>query len=120
MTRRDQEPRKGRFNNTDEEMLYRLSLHGWANASSGEVDAITGFFARIAISAAELPEIVEAFEEDIAEVGVTSTAGLIGFWLLREHSDGFVTVEECDSEPDLIQAYEALERDYGSWLGDES
>lgn len=108
----------GKFRDAVDEMLYTLSLHGWAN-ESGDVESPTGFFARISITRQELPEVVEAFQDEIAAQGFTDTAALIGHFLLFEDSQGFVEVDEYDDEPSLRIAYEGLEALYSQWAEED-
>lgn len=108
------EPR-GKFGNHVDEALYEMSLEGWGNESSGDVEAPTGWFARISITAEELDEVVQAFEERLAEIGLDGNSSLIGHWLLREDDQGFVEAEEFDSEGELQSAYAELDQAYGLW-----
>lgn len=108
---------KGKFDSDIDAALYELSLHGWANESSGNVEAPTGWFGRVSISREELPEIAEAFEEEFRREGFTELAGLIGHFLVREDSVGFVYVDEFDGEDEAKEEYERLDREYSEWEG---
>lgn len=110
---------RGKYGNHIDETLYVMSLEGWANESSGDVEAPTGWFARISINEQELPEVVLAFMEDIQNIGLDTPSALLGHWLLRENSIGFVDAEEYDTEDELKAAYDELDGRYGEWLGQD-
>ena len=111
--------RIGKFDCNRDAVLYSMTLGAWSCRSSGDVEAPTGFFAEISNKPNELAEIVDAFEEDIEREGLTDTAELIGEFLLREDSQGFVGVDEYDTEAMLKAAYDELERQYSEWEGDD-
>ena len=110
----------GKFNNLTDQMLYRLSIDGWCNESSGSAEAPTGWFARISISLAELPEIVDAFDEPMAGAGFVETESLIGHHLIIEDGSGPLRVIAYDSEPELRSDYRALTTAYDEWTGGRS
>jgi hypothetical protein len=109
----------GKFADPLDEVLYGISVDGWANASSGSVEAPTGFFARISNTPEELQEVTEAFDQEIERVGLRETARLVGHFLLREDDQGFVTVQSYETQAELIEEYEVLDELYGDWLGDD-
>jgi hypothetical protein len=114
---REQQPDRvrGKFFNGIDSMLYRLCLDGWSNESSGSVEAPMGWFGRISISHAELPEVVAAFSEEFAGAGFTDTPALVGNFLVKESNLGLVDVDEYDTEAELIDAYGELEAQFVSW-----
>jgi hypothetical protein len=120
MERDESERPRGKFVDLTEEMLYRLSLDGWANESTGDVASPIGWIGRISISREELPEIEDAFGEVFEGAGFEDRAGLIGHWLLSEDNFGFVEVHEMDSEEELVAIYRELSAEYDRWLGEES
>lgn len=107
---------KGKFGNARERVLYQMSVDGWANESSGEVEATTGYFAKIVVEPAELPEVVDAFEEEIADAGMTDTQELIGNWLLLENALGQIAVRAYEGREELDHDYRILSEAYGAWL----
>lgn len=100
-----------------DEVLGEMQDNGWANASSGNVEAPSGYFSRISNSEAELPEIYQAFESTIEEMGTYgfTAEALLGHFLLITDSQGFVNVAQFESEAHLIHDYETLERMYDEW-----
>lgn len=111
-----QETQKGKFNSARDEALYRMTLTGWANQSSGDQASPTGFFARISIYPNELAEIIEAFEDELREVGSPEPRDLLGDFTLHEDDLGFVTVIKHDDETSAQAAYDELNAAYEAWL----
>lgn len=101
-----------KFDSKRDELFYVMTLEGWANASSGNVECPTGFFARISNSAQEIEEIRQAFTEETRAV---SDDEIIGHYLCTENDLGFWYVEEFPTESALISRYEQLERIYSEW-----
>lgn len=110
---------KGKFESYRDEKLHEFSLHGWANASSGDVQSPVGWFARISISIDELPEIVEAFEGHYSGEGFQELKPLLGHFLLGEDCEGSVSVTQFETEAELVRAYEELDAAYSAWEGQE-
>jgi hypothetical protein len=103
-----------KFDSARDELLYVMSLEGWANASSGNVECPTGFFARISNDAREIPEIRQAFPDESAGI---SNADIRGHFLCIEDSLGFWHVTRYETARALELAYSALEAEYIEWLG---
>ena len=74
-------------------LLARIALDGWNNQTSGDVS-------RVSITEAELPELTEAFAEDLEMEGLADPSVLAGHFLVT------VTVTEFGSESEVIRAYE--------------
>lgn len=112
----DPELFKGRnFSRPRDEVLYLMDAEGWANESGGATNASSGYYARISNTPAELDEVVDAFAKEIADVGLADAAELIGHFLLKQASDGYVSVHTYPSEPQLKLAFDVLERSYAEW-----
>lgn len=111
-----EEERKGKFENGREEVLYRISLDGWANAIDGHCESSTGTFAKIIIEPEELAEITEAFEEEIEEAGLTDTQELIGRWLLLENGLGQIALRAYEGLEELNHDYQMLSDAHSLWL----
>jgi hypothetical protein len=105
-----------KFDSARDELLYVMTLEGWANESSGESDAPMGFFARISNSPNEIAEIRDAFPR---ETVVLDDAEMIGHFLCQENSQGFWYVESFDSEYELKRAYRHLDRLYSEWASED-
>lgn len=123
MEREGGEPpeQRSRFDSRIDEAIYRFALEGWANQSSGDRDSLTGWFARISISREELAEVLDAFREQLdgMEFPKDEEAALIGHFLLVE-SGPTVTVDEYDSEAEVVQAYTTLDSAYRRTIGGAS
>jgi hypothetical protein len=102
----------GKFNSDRDELLYVMTLEGWANESSGNVESPTGYFARISNGPRDIAEIRDAFPEETRPV---SDSEITGHFLLQENDLGFVSVSEYDSEAELIRVFRMLEETYADW-----
>ncbi len=112
----EKEKPQRRFESLEDEMLYRMSISGWCNESSGSIVCpTTGYFARISINEQELPEIADAFEQVFAGAKFTQHDQVLGHWLVSDRG-GQVQVTMYDSEPEVIHDFRQLNRAYKSWL----
>ncbi|QBZ72291.1 hypothetical protein SEA_CIRCINUS_249 [Streptomyces phage Circinus] len=106
----------GKFDSDRDELFYVMSLEGWANESSGDVECPTGYFARISNGRSDIPSIRDAFPEESRPV---SDDEIVGHYLLQENSQGFVSVYDYASEWQLTRAFRILEETYSEWTDDE-
>ena len=91
------------------ELLHQLTLDGWANDSTGDVDH-DGFHASLVIvEPAEQPELTDAFDQPIPA----------GSWLLVEDEQGFVTLERYPTPLAARQAFTRLQNDRGGFGSDD-
>lgn len=93
-----------------------LVTGGWANESSGDVEAPCGHFALIDMTTER------AMMRDVLEE--TGEAQLIeeiepAWYIVVTDSQGFVGHMRCDSEAQARFQYDTLEAAYGEWLGDD-
>lgn len=102
-----------KFDSARDELLYAMTLDGWANESSGNVECPTGYFARISNDPQDVPSIRDAFPNETKGM---SNAVMVGHYLLRENDQGFVYVSEFSNSVELIRAYRVLESEYSEWL----
>jgi hypothetical protein len=112
------EPRKGKYNSARDEALHIMAVQGWANDSAGDVESTTGFFSKISIDDAELPEITEAFEQELIEAGVTDTRTLIGHFMVLEDNYGNVNVDTYTEQWKLDQDFESYKNEWIIWAED--
>lgn len=91
--------------------LYVMSQEAWACESTGADDNVLGYTSWMANSAAELPEIVDAFGEEFERVGLRDHAQLIGNWLI-DRSGIYVDVLSFDTEDAVTAAYRRVEALY--------
>lgn len=99
---------------TDMDGTFRIIVTaGWANESSGDVEATTGYFSRVSISMSELPELLAACDLDcLDEQGLPYPEP--GHYFVREDSLGFVYVY-CGTESEVKDAYVEAEERFGQW-----
>lgn len=88
---------------------------GWANESSGNIEAPTGHFARISNSDNELAEVLQAFEDVTDDYGMPAREDIVGHFLVITDSLGFIHISRYGSEAALIADYRALEAEYNNW-----
>lgn len=104
----------GKFSSARDEMLWTMTFEGWANESGGTVESPVGYFARVSNSAEEIREIQDAFSDSLPE-DFTDWNSIIGHFLLREDSNGFVYVDKYPTEAALIERYRQLESNFAEW-----
>ena len=106
----------GKFDSVRDEVLHRMSIEGWANESNGNVESITGFFARISNDETEIIEIIDGFAKEAFEIDPNfDMSELLGFFLLEENEMGFVYVTEFNTERELIARYVELSELFEAW-----
>lgn len=102
-----------------EAVLQAMVTGGWANESDGDVESPQGAFARVSNSEAEVygepGSIVSTFSDVIAMYGMTDTNELIGHFLVREDSQGFVYITSYDNPIALTRDFQQLQDDYALW-----
>jgi hypothetical protein len=98
-----------------EAVLQAMVTGGWANESGGTVDAPTGHYARVSVSADEVGSVVDAFEDVLAVYPLDSLTQLIGEWLVQEDDQGFVTVTAYDNPIALTRDYLAMDDAFALW-----
>lgn len=107
-----------KFNSPRDEVLYGLSLTGWATRSDGDVESPAGWFAIILNLPAELEDLAKNFPELLKEAELEDLDQLLGAFVMTENHDGLVTVTEYD-RPHLAWArYKELEAEHTYWDSD--
>jgi hypothetical protein len=101
-----------------EALFDAMVSDGWANESSGDTEAPTGWFARISNSAAELGEVTDAFSDVIEVYGRPADGDMTGHFLVTGDSLGFIYVTRYETEAELIEEYQRLDREYDTWNDD--
>lgn len=107
--------RIGKFARPRDEVLDAMVHGGWSNESSGSPLSPTGHFARVSNSEAELPELLDAFEAEIADTGIEPQE-LIGHFLVVTLDHGECYVREYSEEELLKYDFRRLNEIYRSWL----
>lgn len=102
---------KGKYSSTRDAYLDELALMGWADATDGDVDSPTGWFALFLND--------ESAQESIAQSFPAATViidDLLGYFLLEVNEDGFVNVEEFDTPEEAREEYDWLRGVYAAWV----
>lgn len=105
-----------KFNSARDELLYAMTLDGWANESDGNVEAPTGFFARISNDPQDVPSIRDAFPNETKGM---ANSTMVGHFLMKENSQGFVYVTTYPDSVSLIRDFRALEAEFSEWDSQE-
>lgn len=100
-----------------EAVLQAMVTGGWANESDGDVDSPQGAFARVTNEPAELGEVQGAFNDVMRMYGWNEDDAkqLIGHFLVREDSQGFVDITSYDNPIQLTRDYQQLQDAYSLW-----
>lgn len=98
-----------------EAVLQAMVAGAWANESDGDVEAPTGYFARISNSEAELAEVEQAFSDVIEAYGMEDTRELVGHFLVVQNDQGFVYITSYENPIELTRDYQALQDAYAQW-----
>jgi hypothetical protein len=86
------------------ELLHQVSLDGWANDSTGDVNQDGVHASLLIVEPTEQQELTDAFDQPIPP----------GNWVLLEDEQGFVTLDEYPSPQAARQAFTRLQDD---WAG---
>ena len=114
----------GKYSSARDSILHFLVINDWGNASDGNVEAGTGWFARISNAPAEvhipnteISSVLSDWFEANPEVTDSEElrTELVGHFLVRETSQGFVYVSEYSSEEALTAEYQRLENEFSDW-----
>lgn len=114
----------GKFDSLRDSALHYLCSVDWSNASFGDVEAPSGYVWRISNTKeevhtlnTEINSVLEDWEEINPEVSMSEEfrETLIGHFLVIENSQGLVTVYSFNTEAELVEHYEALEKEYLLW-----
>lgn len=105
-----------KFDSVRDEILSMMANESWANASSGDVESPSGWFARISNDVADIVSIIDAFAKEAFEIDPNfDMSELVGHFLIVENDQGFVFVTEYPNELAVINAYNNLELMYAEW-----
>lgn len=97
--------------------LY-LSDRMWADDTDGEVDSPTGYFALVTdITHDTFVQVGIAFDDE--QVATLTPADFGEHVVITGDSQGFIYVESFDTADEATRKYNALQDDYGVWLGVE-
>ena len=102
-----------RFKNARDEALHRMAHIGWANMTSGRLEAPTGVFSVICNSPAELIEVVGALEDE--PIPEFDKRDLLGNWMVVENADGYVRTALYSDQVELIRVYRMMQQQFADW-----
>lgn len=106
----------GKFDSVRDEILSAMANEGWANETDGNVESITGWFARISNDEDEIIAIIDGFAREAFAIDPNfDMTELLGYFLLEENEMGFVYVTEFNSERELIDRYVELSELHSQW-----
>jgi hypothetical protein len=116
----------GKYDSARDSILSYLCLADWANESTGNVEAPTGYFSQITnfpadvqMENGEFSSIMEEWLEYNSEVTDSPElrAELVGHFIVQSMDSGFVYVYKYDTEKEMLEAYDAMEREFFEWDG---
>lgn len=105
-----------KFDSARDEYLYDMCVGEWANDSDGDSEAPTGYFWQISNSPEELSEIVDAFGNLETRLGFIANELIVGYFIVQTNDQGFVYVEEFETQETLNDAYNSLTDEFSIWL----
>ena len=120
-------PQLGKYHSDRDNILHFLCTSGWANTSTGDVEAPTGYFYQISNTPADVQlantEITSVIEDQLAAYDIEDTeefrSSLVGHYLIVENSQGFVGVTQYGDVDSLLRDYHTLAVAYDEWAGEE-
>lgn len=108
----------GRYASTRDEILDTMAREMWAEKSTGDCQSPVGWFALIINPPESLPEVHDAFREDIAREECDPQT-LVGNFLLIEDDQGFVSVRVYEHADNARKAYDELAAEFDAWESED-
>jgi hypothetical protein len=114
----------GKFSSARDSILSYMAEGGWANESTGNVEAPTGWFAKISndpadvhIPNTEITSLLSDWFEQNPEVTDSEDLRkeLVGHFMVRENEQGFVTVIPYGTKSELDRDFEILSAEFNEW-----
>lgn len=119
MTEQPPTPETSPYASPRDEALYKLSVSGWSEESSGDIACeTTGFFAYMSNNDNELDELLDALDGEM-EDATWDARSLVGHFLIQETHGPSVVVHEFQARRDLMNAWNVLGHKYEVWLGEQ-
>lgn len=96
--------------NADEVLMYLASMEGWADRTGGDSsDGPIGWFGTISIGDWEIKDLHSAAEDAFSKELLQGVGGdLVGHFLVREATDGQVTVQRFTTQDETNRAFDEL------------
>jgi hypothetical protein len=114
----------GKYSSARDDMLHWLCMNDWANESTGNSEAPTGYFWRISnapgdvnLHNGEFNSVIEDWFKDNPEVTDSSELRfeLVGHFIVTVVDSGMVYVAKYDGEKELLEGYQILEDEFCKW-----
>lgn len=114
----------GKYSSARDDLLHFLCTSDWAEDSSGNTESPSGYFWRISNTSEDVSQkntefnsVVEEWFKDCPEVTDSPElrAELVGHFIVQGVDSGFIYVYQYDNEAEMLEAYEALDEQYGQW-----
>jgi hypothetical protein len=114
----------GKYSSARDDILHYLCTMDWANESSGNSEAPSGYFWRISNeefdvqgSNHEFGSVMEDWFQNNPEVidSPELRQELVGWFIVQGVDSGMVYVYQYDNEAEMLEAYAALEETYADW-----
>jgi hypothetical protein len=114
----------GRFDSARDSILHFLCISDWAEESSGNTEAPSGYFWRISNAPGdvnlhnhEFNSVMEDWFAMNPEVTDSSELRfeLVGDFIVQGVDSGFVYVYSYENKAEMMEAYAALEEQYAAW-----
>lgn len=114
----------GKYTSYRDTILDILGHDGWLIEASGDVEAPTGWFARLDIDPEDVEEVAGKRRRIEAVMGEALPEGfdfdsLVGHYVLTEDSLGFFTAVPFESFGEAWDAFYELDREYGEWASED-
>jgi hypothetical protein len=116
----------GKFSSARDDILHFMCINGWENESTGNsvdwnvyVWRISNEPVDVQQSNTETASLLEQWFENNPEVTDSPELReeLVGHFLVMEYSGGYVNVAKYETEKELLEAYDEIEREYFAWDG---
>lgn len=114
----------GKYSSARDDILHYLCTVDWAEESSGNTEAPSGYFWRISnapgdvnLHNTEFNSVIEEWFKDNPEVTDSSDLRfeLVGDFIVQGVDSGMVYVYKYDNKAEMLEAYAALEGTYADW-----
>lgn len=114
----------GKYSSARDDILHYLCTSDWAEESSGNTESPSGYFWRISnkwvdvsLDNGEFNSVLaEWFEQNLGVVDSWDLRNeLVGHFIVQGVDSGMVYVYKHDSNAEMLEAYAALDEQYGEW-----
>lgn len=105
-----------KFDSLRDEFLWMMTLDG-TGETSGDVESSTGWFGRVDILSADVASLAAEILAEYNGPGPFDIMQMVGHFIVRENSQGFVTVETYDNDGQAAARFAELDDAYSDWLG---